>query len=260
MTPFEAPRLKLRRARRHLAELAADVDAFMAREPFRLVVEEWELNAKVGHTSHAWVVRIKEPIPSEFSAVLGDVLHNLRAALDLLACDLVRAKGGDVKHVYFPFCADPADLNAMIKRRGLYIAGPEAVEAIESLKPYKGGNTALRAIHDLDILDKHQALVPVISGGTSPAAMISFFGNSPTPVLEIASKIDRDGQALMVMPPVLNIPLGTELPAKWHIMFGSEADPYGGCEIVPTLSHFADLVEQVVEYFAKHFGPDPARG
>jgi hypothetical protein len=32
---------------------------------------------------------------------------------------------------------------------------------IRSLKPYKGGNEALRAVHDLDITDKHDSLVSV---------------------------------------------------------------------------------------------------
>ena len=35
---------------------------------------------------------------------------------------------------------------------------PEAVEAIDKLKPYKGGNDALWRIHELDNVDKHRSL------------------------------------------------------------------------------------------------------
>jgi hypothetical protein len=35
---------------------------------------------------------------------------------------------------------------------------PEAIEAIDALKPYKGGNDALWRIHELDNIDKHRTL------------------------------------------------------------------------------------------------------
>jgi hypothetical protein len=38
---------------------------------------------------------------------------------------------------------------------------PEAVRAIDRLKPYKGGNKALWRIHELDNIDKHRSLFTV---------------------------------------------------------------------------------------------------
>jgi hypothetical protein len=43
-------------------------------------------------------------------AIVGDIIHNLRAALDLAACDLVRIRGGNDNGVYFPFCNEPDEL------------------------------------------------------------------------------------------------------------------------------------------------------
>jgi hypothetical protein len=254
IAPFEASNLKIARARRHLQELETEISSYMARKPFDLVVEEWEMNDKVGFVSHAWVVRIREPTPKHLSAVLGDIIHNLRTAFDLLACDLVRLKGKNVKNVYFPFCDHPGGLNEMIKRRNFDRAGSDAVALVKSLKPYRGGNDALRAIHDLDVLDKHQALVPVIGAGTSPQALIKFFGNDPTRVPAIASKIDRNGQTLTIMPPVTNLPVGTKLPAKWDLVLGQEADPFGGYRPVELLHNFAKLTERIVQLFAGKFG------
>ena len=84
IAPFEASRLKIDRARSHLHSLETEIAAYMAREPFALIVEDWELNTKAttGFESHAWVVRIKEYVPKHFSAILGDTVHNHRAPLD----------------------------------------------------------------------------------------------------------------------------------------------------------------------------------
>jgi hypothetical protein len=87
----------------------------------------------------------------------------------------VGLSGESTKEVKFPFCDSPDKLDFFIKERKLSRAGPEVVALVKSLKPYKGGNTALRAIHDLDIRDKHEALTPLTSGGTSPSAKVRFF-------------------------------------------------------------------------------------
>jgi hypothetical protein len=47
----------------------------------------------------------------------------------------------------------------MIKRRGFDKAGAAAVKLMTELQPYRGGNVALRAIHDLNIRDKHKMLI-----------------------------------------------------------------------------------------------------
>jgi hypothetical protein len=157
LAPFEAPKLKLERARFHLKELESEVTAYFSRKPMVLVVEKPKGFEQLG--SHSWTVRFREPVPKHIAPVIGDVVHNLRASLDLLACDLVRLAGKSTKEVKFPFCDNPDKLDFFIKERKFYRAGPEAVALLKTLKPYKGGNIALRAIHDLDIRDKHEALI-----------------------------------------------------------------------------------------------------
>ncbi len=98
-------------------------------------------------------------VPGDPEAVIGDCTHNLRAALDLMACDLVRAAGGNDKHVYFPFAHQEADLEKMIKEKNFDRAGDDAVTLLKSFKPHRGGDELLRAMHDLDIEDKHKALI-----------------------------------------------------------------------------------------------------
>lgn len=259
LAPFEAPKLKIDRAKKHIQEIETYAASFFASKPFRLVVEPWELNEQCGFHSHAWVVRISNNLSPDISVIIGDVFHNLRASLDILACDLVRLAGKNTKGVYFPFCENESGLADMIKHRKIDRAGPETVAMIKELQPYRGGNDWLRAIHDMNILDKHQALVPVVAGGATPAATIAFTPEAPTNVPSVRSKIDRDGQCLLVMPPIANLPVGTELEAEWHIIFGEDAGPLTGHDVVEALKSLTRLTARIVEFFAERL-QQPERG
>src|SRR5205085_2174592 len=46
-----------------------------------------------------------------------------------------------------------------IKNKKFSLAGDDAVKLIHEFAPYKGGNHRLRAIHDLDIEDKHTSIL-----------------------------------------------------------------------------------------------------
>jgi hypothetical protein len=148
MEPFAGPRLKVKRAKRHISDLNDEISAFLKRDSYRIVLEN---NAETGKLS--WIVRITEELSDQAPLIIGDAIHNLRTALDLLACDLVRLNGGNIKKVYFPFASEGDNLNKRIKERKIHRAGPDIVQIIKCLKPYKGGDNALWAIHDLDITD-----------------------------------------------------------------------------------------------------------
>jgi hypothetical protein len=215
IAPFDLPDMKIARARKHIQELEMELATYFNVKPLRLVVELNPFNDQTRHQSHAWVPRVSaEPGPI-LATIIGDVFHNLRAALDILACDLVRIAQKSPKNVYFPF-ADSADaMPKRIKDKNLDRAGEEVVKIVTELKPYPSGDKFLRAIHDMDILDKHQALVPVVAGGASPQATIAF-GPQPTNLMPIKTII-KDGRPLWIMPPVSNLPLGTELAAEWGL-------------------------------------------
>jgi hypothetical protein len=41
-------------------------------------------------------------------------------------------------------------------------AGTDALRIVEEWEPYNGGKHSIRALHDLDILDKHRLIVPQV--------------------------------------------------------------------------------------------------
>jgi hypothetical protein len=215
IAPFEASKLKIERAAKHLQELEIAISAYLAEKPCVIVVEQFPGLEQMG--TQAWNARIRKPMPLVLSAIIGDIVHNLRTALDLLICDLVKVNGKNPKEVYFPFCASAADLPHTIKKRNIQRAGADVVRVIESLKPYNGGNIALRAIHDLDITDKHHTLLPILSAASVPLREI-LGPNIPDTVANFSAVVGKDGQMMVGIPNYLKVPLGTEIPARFFLI------------------------------------------
>jgi hypothetical protein len=246
IAPFDAPRLKIERAKKHLHELESAALAYFSAKPVAIVVEPFP--GMDPTKAHAWIARIRHPVPATLSPIIGDVVHNLRTALDLLACDLVRVNGKSAKSVYFPFCDSSAELHAAIKGRNLYRAGADVVRVIESLKPYKGGNIALRAIHDMDIADKHQALLPVIGAVTTPGGTIHHPGGI-FQLPEWSTTVAKDGQIVIGMPATTNLPLGTELPARLLLAFG-DGPGFKGRQMLQFLHELTETADCVLDTLA----------
>jgi hypothetical protein len=247
--PFDAARLKLRRARRHIDELTEQLRAYISRSPFYLELADAPsyLNGK------KWVLHVVESVPSDFSAIIGDAIHNLRSALDLMACELVRANNQSDSGVYFPFAESATELEGMIARRHMDRASAQVVDLIRSTAPFKGGNAALRAIHDLDIIDKHQSLIPVFDMVGTPEVP----GMPPSSVVFTMGPIEG-GMEVFASREHATLPAGYRASGTFVFRFGSgalteaglEGGPLGGGEVIPTLVSLADLVDSLNEAFS----------
>jgi len=155
-TVLAGPKLKIERAKHHISELEASLIAFHERGPYELI---HETDAKTGE--NVYCVLVKEALPCGLPTIIGDVVHNLRGALDLLVCDLVRAaKKQPRRGSGFPVSGTRKHFktNSIRKIDGV---SAKARRFIERLKPYKGGNTPLWILHELDVLDKHSGIIPV---------------------------------------------------------------------------------------------------
>ncbi len=119
----------------------------------------------------SWRIRLANDPSIEWSTATGDIIHNLRSALDHVAITAVESNGGDSKGVYFPFAADEAGLEDQIRSKKFNRASAAAIDLLRQLKPYKGGNDRLRALHDLDISDKHKALISLAGSGTQTESL-----------------------------------------------------------------------------------------
>ena len=158
---FAQPQEKLRRAESHIRSLGAAIERYFRTDWYTC---EFRRTPEGQHSLNV-VIRGQ---PEDFGLIVGDATHNLRSALDLLAVEVVRRNGGNTKSVYFPFADSADNLESMITRRNFHRASPADQALLRSLQPYTGGNQLLRSLHDLDIQDKHQSLIPHASVVTSP--------------------------------------------------------------------------------------------
>lgn len=151
------PSVKIKRSVEHFKDLQPKVAAFNDGNAYRFVTE---FDAKT--REHVIRIRVAKYPDALWAAMIGDIVHNLRSALDLLACQLVLANNGTVtKRTCFPIfdSGEKFKTGYVGKVSG---ASKEALAFIEALEPYQGGNgDALWRLHELSIADKHKLLLPI---------------------------------------------------------------------------------------------------
>jgi hypothetical protein len=86
-------------------------------------------------------LRVAEPISNHFSAIAGDILYNIRSALDTVAYELARRHCPDVdtderlqRLSEFPFVLKETDLAEWFRRRAR-IYGPAEERALRAVSP-----------------------------------------------------------------------------------------------------------------------------
>lgn len=248
MEIFAAPKLKIERAKRHIRDLNNEIVSFTRKNPFKVVIEGDAFQ-------YDYIIRVKEEIPEDISCYIGDVIHNLRAALDLLACDLVRRAGGSTNGVYFPFASGPDELEAAIVKRKIGRAGEDIVSIIRTMKPYTGGNKYLRAIHDLDIADKHLALIPVATyAGLNNFTIAGEQGINSMIVGKIRISPIKDGQCIITSPAASNIKIGQQFNAIVEITFAN-GQPLSGEPVFEALEKLVHLTDGIINSFVIHCSP-----
>ncbi len=149
---FEACRVRVRRAEKFIRELEDIHEKFRKNEPLTAevtVTTEGEIKAKF-----AW-----KALGHGAGAVVGDCVHSLRTALDLMAAEMCRLANEDDKRIYFPIAGPNENFEDAVKRCQFPRCGNDAVELVRTFRPYPGGDNLLVAMHELDIRDKHRAMV-----------------------------------------------------------------------------------------------------
>jgi hypothetical protein len=112
------------------------------------------------------VIRIKRPVDPTWSVMVGDIVHNLRSALDYLIHELVKVETGSHPppapkgKTQFPICLSPEHFDkastAMLEG-----VGDEARALIRSHQPFATGHGAespLAILATLSNLDKHRSI------------------------------------------------------------------------------------------------------
>jgi len=212
--PFSASYLKLARARQFISELEVEQEKYKNSDPASGTV------GITGEINLQW-----KAIGDWPGAIVGDSIHNLRTALDLMACELARLNSQSDKKVYFPFCDNEAALPGIIECRNFDRCGQAAVDLLKRFAPYRGRNIGLRGIHDLDIQDKH------------------------TTIIVMGSKMGVRSQGSVSLTNPGDIQASFTL-VDFAYMFGGEDMPFVDEPVVKTLKDLVQLVDGVLKAFA----------
>jgi len=234
---FEGPRLKVKRGTQHIEDLHnALAKYFSTGGNVKVTVTKVEANA-CGIRAEA------KHMPEELSLLLGDAIHNLRSALDLLAVELVRAAGEEPSRgLYFPVSDTKEKLAKRMREKETQLFGKRVCSLIEEeIKPYKEGHPLLWALHQADIGDKHTGLVPTFSLTHLTLDIKDLNGNTFKDLtLGVAG-----GTALLpiVMGPGAQV---SNLRNFVHHAFFPKDSSFGQVSLVPTLRQCANVVEAII--------------
>jgi hypothetical protein len=237
MLNVTSARLKIERAKKHIRDLDAEKGAFLGGDPYRGVPR---FNPEMDRTEY--ILQNIPVIPDNIPLILGDAVHNLRSALDHLACELVRSENVEPRGVYFPIFESAAEYES--KSAGKTKGMPEsAKKIIARMKPYLGGHDILWGLHKLDIIDKHR-LLPTV-GMTLGGWRLRFSLTAPNVNLPLPSILEK-GVIIASVPG--NRETEERVSIFADIVFG-EPEVFKGEPIIETLTQLAGLIETTVSYF-----------
>jgi hypothetical protein len=160
--PLESARLKLDRARQHFEQLEAEVNFFLRGHPYIGLPYYDTQSGK--HEIRAR--KFAEPDPA-LGLIAGDLVHNLRSALDHIVYAL--AALGDQKRgerTAFPIYDNE---KAYLRHRSELLRGvpDEQARVIDQLQPFRTGDDAIMKVARLDDRDKHRVITPLIGSAVA---------------------------------------------------------------------------------------------
>lgn len=155
--PLDGIWLKVERSYHQLDALRTEMDRFLESHPYGVAGDfNTETRRLVAYLT------IREPCPGVWGVLIGEMVHNLRSALDHLVWQLVIQNGETpVLANQFPICSDAGMFQRALDRQRLVHVSQLACDLIQSLQPYSTGegiNSPLWQLHEISNFDKHRTL------------------------------------------------------------------------------------------------------
>jgi hypothetical protein len=241
MSRYALVRAKVERAKQNLRDLETSEAAFQRDVPGakRYVPSKKRPSGQV----HAYRTSF------DTLTAAGDVLNNLRGALDHLVTQLSLARFPRLTQEQMRTCQFPIYKSEAMykdrKRRDIKFIRPDAVKLIDSMKPYKGGNHALWMLNELNNTSKHRIILNIGKVVMCHADWIGEFSLSPL----FMYKMSRP-QFLGIWgrPEMYNYVLPTGKETLVKLRAGRRE------ALLPTLEYLTNVVDSLIKEFIIYLG------
>ncbi len=251
---------KVERAGELIASLNADIEGMLSSGLYSVVSQDQPEKKR-----HAFWVE-GPPVPNKVSIVAGEVIHHLRSVFDHFIWALIAKNGGTARlRSHFPVYDTQEKYSKAIKDGAIRGVPRSIYPLIDAMQPFRTRdpqNSLLKAIHDLDIADKHRLLV-VTAAAIQPGTEIRIAAMSPGMSIRLPAAIPgatpfhtaiEDGKEVNFI--VYDGPDGAKMEiqndATVKIVFkniGSQSD----CAVIQTLESYYDYTNHMVGEFQKFF-------
>jgi hypothetical protein len=249
---------KIKRAKKNIRDFEEARATFFASQPYSLSFY-CDLESRRMWTA----VNIVQELPEEdMGAIIGDVLGDLRAALDYLIHEITNHTGAE--HLAFPISGNEHGFKAAIK--GIKKLTPKenraAMDLLRATKAYQGGEGhGLWQLNKLNDLNKHRLPLPVgcclawfelDTAGEMRRNFPELDWVQKIPSMPLAIRPSRnarnyplkDGAVIFGQPSHMNM----QTKFAFEIAFG-EGQVMDGEPVLPTLLQFTELVEGTIKPF-----------
>ncbi len=232
--------LKIERADEHIAEIGKQVsllpDFYSA---------SMETNPKTGKPAVKYGLSKDAPATSRFGLLIGDAVHNLKCALDYAWLGVMEKKVSAAadRDTKFPVYPTAEHLKAFLKGRKIDVVCESLYDSmVTHIKPYKGGNDSLWAIHQLDKGDKHRLLTPLLQIAFLSGIKVEDKAGQICGRIDVA--LTRPG------PYFFDVPAGSKLKNQGSVgasIIFHEGTPTHDREVLSELTSFSAMALKVVE-------------
>jgi len=185
---------------------------------------------------------IDQPISKHIQVEAGVIIHVVRSSLDLLMVSLAEHNGSKAtNYIHFPIVHEADGLTDKRVRKWLGELCPANADIITALKPYKGGNDHLYALHWLNLKDKHRKLIAVATGHG-----LEFTGNGHLrSYREYSVPVSPQHSGVVG---ILDADPGINLKVAFDVAL-NEIEAIGTRPLIATLNEFARTTQSVVDLF-----------
>lgn len=254
---LDGPILRARVAHEDIVALQNAIDARLKIDPPTIRLAQIDYNDPNRHGVHCDKVGASEP---RWGIAIGEILHNLRAALDGIAWQvaLKTTDSPDERNTMFPIYDKDNSANRRSIKRNLESVDSKYHSLFQDQQPYKlgGQSDSLWLLNELNAIDKHRVIHLTagwfggftVKGGSTGIAMYTAPGIDPSKGMALS---DGAQLANIVVTPASDGNCDCQFTIHTQVCFG--AGPAIGLQVLPLLVAIHARVERIIKDFSPLF-------